>query len=151
MRMLSGMRGGACSAQNSAGWQAQPSASPQPHGFEQSCLRLWRHVSRRKRGALAEEVIVHLFDDKFLRLRSAQVQAILVHDHLHVLKPHAPPFFGDIFIDLLAQRMSVERNFAEARHLFLEFHTEHLPACGLDARRKWRTSTTTTHTLSPFP
>src|ERR1700694_404000 len=64
-------------------------------------------------------------------------------------KPHAPPFFGDIFIDLLAQRMSVERNFAEARHLLLKLHTEHLPARRLNARRNWRTSTTTTHIQSP--
>jgi hypothetical protein len=44
-----------------------------------------------------------MFDDKFPRLLRAKVQAILVHEHLHVLKPHAPPFFGDIFIVELLQ------------------------------------------------
>src|ERR1022692_1138061 len=45
--------------------------------------------------------------------------------------------------------MSLERNFAEARHLLLKLHTEHLSARRLNARRNWRTSTTTTHIPSP--
>src|SRR5450432_3188819 len=92
-----------------------------------SGLRLRRHEIGRQRRALAEEVTVHLLQQKFLRLLGAQVEPVLVHEHLHVLHPHLPGFFGNGLVDLLAQRMALERSLVEPFHFALELHTKYLP------------------------
>src|SRR5664280_529001 len=55
---------------------------------------------------------------------STEVEPVLVHDHLHVLDPHLPGFLGNVLVDLLAQRMALERHFVHAFHLALELHAE---------------------------
>src|SRR5581483_10911131 len=51
---------------------------------------------------------------------------IFVHQHLHMLDPHLPGVLGDVFVDLLPQRMALERHLVQPFQLFLEFHAEHL-------------------------
>src|SRR5258708_6059164 len=87
-----------------------------------SALTARWNVAGWKSGALAEEEILHLFEQELLRFLSAQVEAVLVHDHLHVLHPHLPGLFGDVLVDALAEGMAFERHLVEAGQLFLKFH-----------------------------
>src|ERR1035441_251302 len=94
----------------------------------------WRRLSLRSRRdevgrqlcALAEEVLVHLLEKEFLRLGCAEVEPVLIYDHLHVLDPHLPRFLGDVVEDFLRHRMALERDFVHALHFFLELHAEDL-------------------------
>ena len=74
---------------------------------------------RRQLGAFAEEVFFHLLEQEFLRFGLAQVEAVLVHDHLHVFHPALPRLFRNVFVDALAQRVAVEGNFVEAGQFLL--------------------------------
>src|SRR5437773_1027712 len=103
-----------------------------------------RHEIRWQGGACAEEIVVHLFEEKLLSLSGSQVQPVFVHEHLHVLHPHLPSFFGDAFEDLLPERVAFERNLIEPFHLPLEFHAKHLTRAGADLSRH-RRHTATTH------
>src|ERR1019366_5362456 len=94
--------------------------------WKRSGLRSRRDEVGRQLRALAEEVLVHLFEEEFLRLGGAEVKPVLVHDHLHVFDPHLPRFLGDVVEDFLAQRMALERDFVHSLHLFLELHAEDL-------------------------
>src|SRR5207302_2141596 len=93
-------------------------------------LSLRRDEIGRERGAFAKEVVVHLLQQKLLRFLGAEVEAVLVHEHLHVLHPHLPRFLGDALEDLLAERMALERHFIQAFHLFLEFDAEYFSRAG---------------------
>src|ERR1039457_349801 len=94
--------------------------------WKRSALRFRRNEVGWQLRALAEEILVHLFEEEFLGLGGAEVEPVLVHDHLHVLNPHLPRFFGDVVEDFLAQGMPLERDFVHALHLFLELHTKDL-------------------------
>ena len=91
---------------------------------KRSALRFRRDEIGRQLRALAEEVLVHLFEQEFLGLRGTEVEAVLVHEHLHVLHPHLPRFLGDVVVDLLPQGMAFERDFVQSFHLLLELHAE---------------------------
>src|SRR5512133_3941565 len=67
--------------------------------WRRSGLRLRRYEIGRQLRALAEEVLVHLLQQKLLGLRRAKVEAIFVHEHLHVLDPHLPGLLGDAVVD----------------------------------------------------
>src|SRR5579864_7110198 len=97
---------------------------PPPYRWSSLSLRFWRHVTWRQRRAFAEEIIFHLLEQEFLRFLSAEVQPVLVHDHLHLLQPHLPGFLGDALIDALAERMAIEGRLVEPRHFLLEFDAE---------------------------
>jgi len=111
-------------------------------------LRTGWNVPRRQRRALAEEIIFHLLQQKFLRFLGTQVQPVLVHDHLHLFQPHLPRLFGDVFVDSLAQGVVIEGSLVQARHFFLELDAENLPA-GLVGFLNWRTghAATATHNI----
>ena len=94
--------------------------------WKRSGLRLRRDEIGRQLRALAEEILVHLFEEEFLGLRGAEVEPVLVHEHLHVLHPHLPGFLGDAVVDLLPQRMAFERDFVQALHFLLELHAKDL-------------------------
>ena len=80
-----------------------------------------------KRRPFTEEVLFHLFEQEFLVLALAQVEAVLVHDHLHLLDPQLPGLLGDVIEDALAERVVVERPLVETFHLLLKLDAEHLP------------------------
>src|SRR5215469_18615510 len=84
-----------------------------------------RNVIGRKRRALTEEVLLHLLNQKFLSFPGTKVQTVLVHQHFHMLNPHAPGLFRDVFVNTLAQRVPLKRNFVEAWHLALKFYAIH--------------------------
>jgi len=67
------------------------------------------------RRAFPEEVLFHLLQDEFLGFRSAEVQTVLVHDHLHLFHPHGPGLFRNVIVDALTQRMSVKRRLGKPR------------------------------------
>src|ERR1019366_7721352 len=94
--------------------------------WKRSGLRSRRDEVGRQLRALAEEILVHLFEKEFLGLGGAEVEPVLVHDHLHVFDPHLPRFLGDVVEDFLPQRMALERDFVHALHLFLELHAKDL-------------------------
>src|ERR1019366_2255144 len=94
--------------------------------WKRSGLRSRRDEVGRQLRALAEEVLVHLFEEEFLRLGGAEVKPVLVHDHLHVFDPHLPRFLGDVVEDFLPQRMALERDFVHALHFLLELHAKNL-------------------------
>src|SRR5207244_10915875 len=71
--------------------------------WAQSASVGWRHVLRRGRGALAEEVLFHLFHDHFLILLARRIQAIFVQNHLAVLRPLAPGLLMTLIVDFLAE------------------------------------------------
>ena len=110
-------------------------------------LRSRWNVAGWKRSAFAEEVIFHLLEQELLRLLRAEVEPVLVHDHLHLLEPHLPGFLGDVLVDALAQRMVVERGLVESRHFPLKFDAEDLALAGLFLDRRTRHSAATTHEL----
>src|ERR1017187_2637406 len=85
-----------------------------------------RDEIRRQGRTVAKEETVHLLDEELLGFPGAEVQAVLVHEHLHAVHPHLPGFLGNVVVDLLPERMAVERHFVEALHFALELHTEHL-------------------------
>src|ERR1051326_7094914 len=97
-----------------------------PRRWRRSSLRLRRHEVGRQCGAFAKEIFVHLIDEKFMGLRSAEIEAVLVHQHFHVLDPHFPRLFGHVVIDLLAQWMALERHLVKAFHFPLELDTKYL-------------------------
>src|SRR5881392_3544940 len=61
---------------------------------------------------------------EFLGLCGSKVEPVLVHEHLHVLHPHLPGFFGNAVVDLLAERMAFERNLVQAFHFLLKLHAK---------------------------
>jgi len=73
-------------------------------------LRPWRHELRGECRAIAEEVLLHLLEEEFLRFRVAEVQPVLVHEHLHVLEPQLPRLFRDVLVDALSERVPFEGN-----------------------------------------
>ena len=83
-----------------------------------------RNVTGRKRRAFAEEVLFHLLDQELLRFLRAQVEAVLVHDHLHVLDPHPPGFLRHVVVDALAEGMAFEGNLVESGHFPLELRAK---------------------------
>jgi len=99
------------------------------------CSRVWVkglffarwNIVRRQRRALSEEVLLHLLQKKFLCLGRTQVEAVLVHEHFHVLDPHSPRLFRDVLINALAERMAFEWNFIQPFHLALELDAENTP------------------------
>ena len=113
-------RSGACIAAVACG-TAIPASRPR---WKRSALRLRRDEIGRQLRALAEEILVHLFEQEFLRLGGAEIEAVLVHEHFHVLDPHLPRFLGDAVVDLLPQRMAFERDFVQSFHLLLELHAK---------------------------
>src|ERR1022692_3738049 len=92
---------------------------------------LWDEI-RRQGGPFAEEIIVHLLQQEFLRLLGAEVEPILVHEHLHVLDPHLPGFLGDVLENLLPERMALEGRLIEPFHLLLELHAKDLARSGVN-------------------
>src|ERR1039458_5669024 len=90
-----------------------------------SMRRSGRDVIRREGRAFAKEVLVHLLDEELLGFLVAEVEAVLVHDHLQAVYPHLPGFLGNVVVDLLPQRMAVEGHFIEAFHFLLKLHTEY--------------------------
>src|SRR5260370_37873591 len=64
-------------------------------------VRFGRLIVRRQLRAFAEKVLFHLLEQKLLGLRLAQVEAVLVHDHLHVFHPPLPCLFPNILVDAL--------------------------------------------------
>ena len=87
-------------------------------------MKLLFKVDPRSNGSFTK--VRHLLDEEFLRLGRGQVEAILVHEHLHVLDPHLPGFFRYVFVNLLADRVPVERRLIETGHLALELHAKDL-------------------------
>src|ERR1043165_829292 len=110
--------------------------------WKPSGLSLLGHEVRRQRGAFAEEVRIHLLDEELLGLGRAQVEAVFVHEHLHVLYPHLPGFLRDILVNFLAERMALERDFFQAWHFLLKFYTEDLPPGLFDDHRAHRVTAT---------
>src|SRR5207244_7407404 len=70
-----------------------------------SALRLRRDEIGRQLRALSEEILVHLFEEELLCLGGAEIEAVFVHEHLHVLHPHLPVFLGNVVLHLLTDRM----------------------------------------------
>src|SRR5258708_2411277 len=102
---------------------------------KRSALRLSGHKIGGQRRAFPEEILVHLLDEEFLRLRRAQVEPVLIHEHLHVLHPEFPGFLRDVVVYFLPQRMAFERDFVQPFHLFLELHAEHFARAGTNRAR----------------
>src|SRR5579884_2209448 len=75
-----------------------------------------RNISGRQSRAFPEEELLHLLQQKLLRLGVPQVEPVLVHDHLHALHPQLPGFLRDLLVDALAERVAFEWDFVEARH-----------------------------------
>src|ERR1039458_1294960 len=109
------------------GGRTRNCGSTLPPRWKRSGLRFRRDEVGGQLRTLAEEVLVHLFEEKFLGLRGAEVEPVLVHEHLHVLDPHLPRVLGDAVKDLLPQRMAFERDFVQSFHLPLELHAKDLP------------------------
>ena len=84
----------------------------------------------RQLGAFAEEVFFHLFEQEFLGFGLAEIEAVLVHDHFHVLHPALPRFFRNVLVDALAERVPVEGHFVEAGGFFLQLHAKNGAAGG---------------------
>jgi hypothetical protein len=61
----------------------------------------------------AKEILLHLLDQKLLRLGFPRLQAVFIQQHLGVLGPHLPGLSAHVFIDLLSQ-FGVERGFIQA-------------------------------------
>src|SRR3954463_14270010 len=80
----------------------------------------------RKCSTFAEEILLHLLDDELLRLGSTQVQTVLVHQHFHMVHPHAPGIFRYVVVDTLTEWMTLERNFGQALQLTLKLDAEDL-------------------------
>src|ERR1039457_1669791 len=74
----------------------------------------------------AKEETVHRLDEELLGFPVAEVEPVLVHNHLHAVHPHLPGLLGNVVVDLLPKRMAIERHFVEALHFALDLHTEHL-------------------------
>src|SRR5882724_7461318 len=124
-------------------------SASQPH-CRCSALRLRRHEIGGQLRTLAEEVAVHLLDQKFLCLCGAEVEPILIHEHLHVLHPHFPRVLGDTLVDFLSKRVAFERDFVQAFQLLLKLHAKHLARAGTNGVRDLAESTTAvsaTHTF----
>ena len=95
-------------------------------GVPVSLFLLRRDVVRRQGSAFTEEILLHLLEQKLLRLGGSEIQPILVHEHLHVLDPHLPGVFRNVVVDALAQWMTFERYLIEAHHIALKFDAENL-------------------------
>src|SRR5579872_4843979 len=93
--------------------------APGPYYVDGDLMR-FRLELRRQLGAFAEEVFFHLFEQELLGFGLAEVEAVLVHDHLHVLDPTLPGFFGNVLVDALPQRVPVKGNFVEAGGFLLQ-------------------------------
>src|SRR5262245_11875674 len=113
-----------------SGYRTPSFASTSIPRWQPSSLRLRRHEIGRQLGPLTEEIFVHLFDEKLLGLRRAKVEAVFVHEHLHMLDPHLPRLFGDVIVDLLPERMTFERHFVQAFHFLLKLYTEDVARAG---------------------
>src|SRR5207248_3079758 len=87
-----------------------------------SALAARWNVAGWESGPFAKEEILHLFEEELLRFLGAEVEAVLVHDHLHMLHPQLPGLFGDVFIDALAEGVAFERHLVEAGHFLLELN-----------------------------
>src|SRR5579859_805270 len=97
-------------------------------------LRLLRNVSRRERGALAEEELFHVLRDELLRFFLPGHQAVLVEDHLHPILPELPRLRGDVVVHPLTE-LTGPRQRVEAGQLLLKFLTEdHAAALVADRR-----------------
>lgn len=106
--------------------------------FTHLVLVLCRDVFGRRRGTLAEEILFHLLDEEFLRFFGTKVQPVLIHEHFHVLNPHAPCLFRDVVVNALAKRMAFERDLGEPFHFAIQFDAIDLT---------WRRSRLSTHQL----
>jgi hypothetical protein len=60
-------------------------------------------VFLREVGALAEEILIHLLDKKLLGLGCPGLEAVFVEQHLLVLEPFSPGFFGDALVNFLTE------------------------------------------------
>src|SRR5207245_7185392 len=87
-------------------------------------------ITGRMCRTFAKEILFHLAEEELLRLGRSEVQAIFVHDHFHLLDPHLPGVFRDVFIDSLSEGVAVKRNLVESRQLLVQLHTKYL-ALGL--------------------
>ena len=91
-------------------------------------LVLLRHVSRWKRGILAEEELFHVLRDEFLRLLLKRHQAVLVQDHLHAIFPLSPRVNRHALEDALAQ-FTRPRWGVEPGQLLLQLDAEDRARC----------------------
>jgi hypothetical protein len=76
-------------------------------------------------GALAEEILLHLFDDGLLVLAASRIEAILVQQHFAEFGPARPGFSGDVVVDLLSE-FRVKGWLIQARKFFVQLDTENL-------------------------
>src|SRR5215475_7403685 len=83
-----------------------------------------RYVLLRKRRAFPEEELLHLFDQKLLRLRRPRLQAIFVQKHLLAVDPLGPRRLRHVLVDFLS-KLRVERGLIEPFHLFFVANAKH--------------------------
>src|SRR5439155_23117021 len=88
---------------------------------------LLRHVTRRQRGAVAEEEILHVLGDEILCFLLPRHEPVLIEDHLHALLPELPGIFRDVVENALTE-LAGPRHRIEAGQLLLEFHAHDLAA-----------------------
>src|SRR5215510_10418948 len=82
---------------------------------------LWRNVFLGERCTLAEQEILHVLHDDFLRFSVRRIEAVLVENHLAVLAPLSPRLFGDTLVNTLTQR-AIEGWFIEPRQVSPQLH-----------------------------
>src|SRR6202521_3016080 len=105
-------------------------------------LRLFGHVPRRQRGALAEEKVLHVLGHELLRLLLPRHQPIFVQDHLHAVFPQLPGVRRDVLENPLTE-LARPRRGVESGKLLLKLDAEHLAAAGLAGRGPRGRSVTT--------
>src|SRR5687767_8690187 len=102
-------------------------------GIRDFLLRLLRHVSRRKCGALAEEEVLHLAGHQLLRLLLPWHEAVFVQDHFLAVFPQLPCLGRDVLINPLSQ-LTRPRRCIKAGHVLLELDAVHGPAARVTGR-----------------
>src|SRR5438067_5648268 len=78
-----------------------------------------RNILLRQRTAFAEEKLVHLLYQKFLRLARPWLETILIQQHFLSFHPLAPRFLRNILINLLP-KVRIEWRLIQPFHLSLE-------------------------------
>jgi hypothetical protein len=86
---------------------------------------------------LAEEEILHVAGDEFLRLLLPRHEPVLVEDHLHPLFPHLPGLRGDVLVDPLPQ-LARPRRCVQSGEILLKLHAVHRPAAFIAGGRLGR-------------